>query len=176
MVWIGNRIYWTLKQTVHDYTLQITIAHGLVFSVTLLGSGFQPSNDSCPRWLAPSAAAPELHSLASNCRTNSQSDGHLASLSWCQAPIWGPRPHYYYCRTVAGLLMWGRQDGSVVYNCCWASPAQSFSGPSPVGLVTIFYCPIFEISLFVDAYDSQGYGGGIRSRLHTGYCQFLKLK
>jgi hypothetical protein len=43
----------------------------------------------------------------------------------------------------------------------------SFSGPSP-GLATIFYRLRFEISLFVASYDSQGYGGGIRSRLHTG--------
>jgi hypothetical protein len=35
-------------------------------------------------------------------------------------------------------------DGSVVYNCCWASPEQSFSGSSPAGLVTIFYCLRFE--------------------------------
>jgi hypothetical protein len=49
------------------------------------------------------------------------------------------------------------------------SPAQSFSGTSPAGLATIFYCPTFETSLFVASYDSQGYGGGIRPRLHTGY-------
>jgi hypothetical protein len=29
---------------------------------------------------------------------------------------------------------------SVVYNCCSPSPAQSFKGPSPAGLMTIFYC------------------------------------
>jgi hypothetical protein len=33
---------------------------------------------------------------------------------------------------------------SVVYNCCWPSPAQSFSGPSLAGLMTTFYCLIFE--------------------------------
>jgi hypothetical protein len=31
-----------------------------------------------------------------------------------------------------------RQDGSVVYNCCWPSLAQSSSGPSPAGMMTIF--------------------------------------
>jgi hypothetical protein len=70
--------------------------------------------------------------------------------------------------------MWGalwREDGSVVYNCCWPSPKQSFSGPSPMGLVTIFYCLRIETSLFVASYDSQSYGGGIRTRLHTGYCR-----
>jgi hypothetical protein len=46
--------------------------------------------------------------------------------------------------------------------------AQSLSGPSPVGLVTIFYCLRFETSLFVASYDSQGHGEGIRPRLHTG--------
>jgi hypothetical protein len=37
-----------------------------------------------------------------------------------------------------------RDDGSVVYSCCWSSPAQSFSGPSPAGLMTTFYCLRFE--------------------------------
>jgi hypothetical protein len=34
-------------------------------------------------------------------------DGQSASLSWCQASIWGLRPDFYNCQTVAGLLMWG---------------------------------------------------------------------
>jgi hypothetical protein len=37
-----------------------------------------------------------------------------------------------------GRPLW-RGDGSVVCNCYWSSPAQSFLGPSPVGLVAIFY-------------------------------------
>jgi hypothetical protein len=41
-----------------------------------------------------------------------------------------------------------REDGSVIYNCCWHSPAQPFSGPSPVGLATILYCLRFETSSF----------------------------
>jgi hypothetical protein len=35
-------------------------------------------------------------------------------------------------------------------------------------LVTLFYCLRFETSLFVASYDTQGYGGGIRTRLHMG--------
>jgi hypothetical protein len=66
-----------------------------------------------------------------------------------------------------GRPLW-RADLSVVYNCCWSSPAQSFSGPSPVGLATVFYCLIFDTYLFVASCDSQGYGGGFRTRLHTG--------
>jgi hypothetical protein len=59
-----------------------------------------------------------------------------------------------------------RADESVVYNCCWPSPAQSFSGQSPLGHATIFDCFRFETSLFVASYDSQGYSGGIRPRHH----------
>jgi hypothetical protein len=38
--------------------------------------------------------------------------------------------------------------------------------------VTIFYSLRFETSLFVASYDSQGHGGGIRPRLHTGHSSF----
>jgi hypothetical protein len=34
-------------------------------------------------------------------------DGQPASLSWNKAAIWGLRPDFYYCLTVAGLLIWG---------------------------------------------------------------------
>jgi hypothetical protein len=43
-----------------------------------------------------------------------------------------------------------------------------FLGSEPLGLVTIFYCLKFETFLFVASYDSQGHGGGIRTRLYTG--------
>jgi hypothetical protein len=70
-----------------------------------------------------------------------------------------------------GLVSVGRplwlEDGSVFCIYCWSSPAQLFSGPSPVGLVAIFYCLKFETSLFVASYDWHGDGGGIRPRLHT---------
>jgi hypothetical protein len=44
---------------------------------------------------------------------------------------------------VVGRLLW-REDGFVVYNCCWPSPALSFSGLSPVELMIIFCCLRFE--------------------------------
>jgi hypothetical protein len=34
-------------------------------------------------------------------------DGQSAGLSWNKSPIWGLRPDFYYCQTIAGLLMWG---------------------------------------------------------------------
>jgi hypothetical protein len=85
--------------------------------------------------------------------------------------------------------------GLLFTNCCWASPAQSFLGPSPAGLMTYLLSqirdspnlegqvPVFIssrnrvaqlypqalASFYVASYDSQGYGGGIRTRLHAGY-------
>jgi hypothetical protein len=99
-------------------------------------------------------------------------DGQPASLSWNKAPIWGLRPDLYYLYDSCGFVdlerpLW-REDGSVLDNCCWPSPVQSFSGPNPVGFLAIFYFLRFETSLFVASYDSQGHGGGIRPRLHTG--------
>jgi hypothetical protein len=87
-----------------------------------------------------------------------------------KAPIWGLWPDFYYCQDSCwfvdvGRSLW-REDGSIVYSCCWPSPAQSFSGPSLVRLATIFYCLRFYTSLFVASYDSQSYGGGILPRLH----------
>jgi hypothetical protein len=37
-----------------------------------------------------------------------------------------------------GHPLW-REDGSVIYHCCWTSPVQSFSGLSPTGLMSIFF-------------------------------------
>jgi hypothetical protein len=86
-------------------------------------------------------------------------DGQAASLSWSKAPIWGLRPDLYYLCDSYGLVLVGRplwrEVGSVFWMCCWPLPAQSFSGPSPLGLATIFYCLRFETSLFVASYDSQ---------------------
>jgi hypothetical protein len=66
-----------------------------------------------------------------------------------------------------GRSLW-REDRYVVYSCCWSSPGKSFTGLSPLELATVFYCLRFETSLSVASYYSQGYGGGIRPRLHTG--------
>jgi hypothetical protein len=54
-----------------------------------------------------------------------------------------------------------------------AGTCLTFSGPSPLGLATIFYCLTFETSLFVASYDSQGHSGGIRPRLHTRLSHWL---
>jgi hypothetical protein len=119
--------------------------------------------------LNPSSSLTAIESESdSDSESHVTTNGQSASLSWCQAPIWDLQSDLYYLQTVACLLMWGALSDERVcrLQLLLASPAQSFSGPSPVGLVTIFYCLRFETLLFVVSYDSQGYGGGIRPSLH----------
>jgi hypothetical protein len=85
---------------------------------------------------------------------------------------------------------------NLLYNCFWALPELSLLGWSPAELKAIFYCLIWDSpnlegqvpvfisprnrvaqlypwelgSLFVASYDSQGYGGGIRTRLRLCDC------
>jgi hypothetical protein len=107
----------------------------------------------------------------SDCQSHIATDGQSVSKSWCRAP---PGAHGQILITLwqlrscfVGCPLWP-EDGSVFCICCWPLPAQSFLGPSPLGLETIFYCLRFETSLFIASYDSQGHGGGIQLRLHTG--------
>jgi hypothetical protein len=50
-----------------------------------------------------------------------------------------------YSSVFVRRLLW-QEDGSVFCICCWHSPAQSFLGLSPFGLMTIYYRLRFETS------------------------------
>jgi hypothetical protein len=117
--------------------------------------------------------------VSSQSQSHIAADGRLVSKSWCRAPSGAHGQIFITILTVTvlffvGLPLW-REDGSVFCICCWSLPAQSFSGPNPLVLATIFYCLRSETSLFVASYDSQGHGGNIRSRLHTGFFSSLYL-
>jgi hypothetical protein len=99
----------------------------------------------------------------------------------------------WICYSVAPSLTRGRVC-NLLYNCFLALPEQSLLGRSPAELMAIFYCVIWDSpnldgqvpvfisprnriaqiypralgSLFVASCDSQGYGGGILTRFHTG--------
>jgi hypothetical protein len=75
-------------------------------------------------------------------------------MSWCTYPrLW-----LRFSRCVVSMSSFCRRW----HRSTW----HYFLSPSPLGLVTIFYCLRFETSLFVASYDSQGHGGGVRTRLH----------
>jgi hypothetical protein len=77
-------------------------------------------------------------------------DSQSVSLSWCQAPIWDPRPIFPLSLIIldscgfvdVGRPLW-REVGSLVFSFSWASPAQLFSDLSPTGLTSLFYCLYF---------------------------------
>jgi hypothetical protein len=49
--------------------------------------------------------------------------------------------HFFQLNPWVIVLRWHPlwlEDGSFVYNCSWSSSAQSFSGPSPAGIMTYF--------------------------------------
>jgi hypothetical protein len=75
------------------------------------------------------------------------------------------------CVTVTVLFLWGalfdeRTGLSFVYA----------AGPCQRNHSWVFYCLRFETSLFVASYYSQGHGGGIRFRLHTGHMRLIFCK
>jgi hypothetical protein len=111
--------------------------------------------------------------VSSQSQSHIATDGQSVSKYWCRAPSGTHDKIFsYYYLTVMVLFLWGRplwrEDGSVCCICCWVFPTQSFAGPSPLVLATVFYWLRFETSHSVASYDSQGHGGGIRPRLHTG--------
>jgi hypothetical protein len=48
------------------------------------------------------------------------------------------------CDFVDVVSLLSGEDRPEVYNCCWSSPMQSFSGKVPAVLSTVFYCLSFE--------------------------------
>jgi hypothetical protein len=81
------------------------------------------------------------------------------------------------CVTVTFLILWGalsdeRMGLSFIHVAgpcqCNLSLVRVPWDSRPYFTVSNVYCLTFETSLFVASYDSQGHGGGIRSRFHTG--------
>jgi hypothetical protein len=56
-------------------------------------------------WLSMTTS--RLRLLSCSSQSHVTTDGQSASLSWCQAPICGLRPDFYFCQTFPGLFTWG---------------------------------------------------------------------
>jgi hypothetical protein len=115
-----------------------------------------------PPWALSSAKRPRLLKVRVTLR-----------LMVAQSVSLGVEPHEIFITIwqlhscFCGAPFWW-EDGSVFCICCCPSPAQSFSGQSPLGLAAIFYCLSFETSLSIVSYGSQGHGICIPPCPHTG--------
>jgi hypothetical protein len=117
-------------------------------------------------WRAPA------WNLLPDCSFLSDSCGFLD----VEHPLWrehGSVIYLYSCFwTLSEQLLWVRvpQKSTIFYCLIWDSPNLEGQVPvfiSPGNRVAQLY-PRALGSLFVASYDSQGYGGGILTRFHTG--------
>jgi hypothetical protein len=183
IVFVGHPLWWEdgSLSSIHCWPLPeqsfsgpsplglATISYCLRFETSLFVASLRLAR-SWWRYLTP---PPHGYCFGSKSKSHCdwQSVSQSVSKSWCQAPSGA---HDQIFITVWQLLscflgcpLW-LEDEFVFCICCWPLPAQSFLGPSALGLAPIFYCLRFETSLFVASYDSQVHSGGIRPRLHTG--------
>jgi hypothetical protein len=189
---LTSALYSSLKYTLNLLSL-------LCLYQSFPGNGYDSANPST----APIKSS--LHRLTySWIQLKSKTKWNLRLAVYRQSVRPGIRPlethdQIFFNSTLAVIVLilhpswWGY--GSIVYNCCCPSTAQSFSGLSPTRPVTVLYCLKFETppnlegqvpvfissrnrasrlypralgSLFVTSYDSLGYGGGMQTRLHKG--------
>jgi hypothetical protein len=80
---------------------------------------YEENGQLSPRYCVPFSSPPMTqkprlrYMNPPSCRAGRQSKSKLhydrrssTSLSWCRAPIWGPRTNVHYAHTVVDLLMW----------------------------------------------------------------------
>jgi hypothetical protein len=145
-------------------------------------AGFSVCRDFVSRYVVPLRAMEDFSapvfslfflSVVSESESCITSNDWSACSSWNKAPVWGLRPDFYYCQTFADLLIWDvlSDERTGLSFTVAPGPRQRSHFRVPVPWDSWPYCTIsdsIETSLFVASYDSQGYGGGIRPRLHMG--------
>jgi hypothetical protein len=179
-----DRIYWTPCTTGYN-TSQITICHTVIF--------FRLDTTLELFWLSTD--------LSLQSQIYVTTEGQSASLSWCHALIWDLRPDFitvrqlrvcwygalsltreWVCRlqlllALASAVILGSESRRRPYFTVSVSRHPNLEGQVPVFISpknrVAQLCPQALGSLFVAFYDSLGYGGGIRNRLHAGYCHIL---
>jgi hypothetical protein len=151
-----------------------TIFYSLRFDTSLFVASYD--SQSHGGGIRPLLHTEYITLFKSQTQSHIATNGQSVSKSWCRAPS-GAHDQIF-------ITVWQLQScfcgapsltrGQVCrLQMLLASSAQSFLGPSTLRLATTFYCLRFETPLFVSSYDSQGHGGGIRLRFHTGYNPLL---
>jgi hypothetical protein len=92
-------------------------------------------------------------------------DAKSTSLSWNKAPIWGLRPDFYYRQTVSVSLIWGALSDEMTGQSftILAGRQRSHSRVRDPWNSRVY----FTASDSRLPFSSQGYSGGIRTRLNT---------
>jgi hypothetical protein len=119
-----------------------------------------------------------LQRQLSHSKSKSHCDWRLVSQSWCRAPS-GAHDQIFIAfwqlrSCFCGAPSLTRRRVCFLFMLQTIASA-TFFGSESLGTWTIFYCLRFETSLFVAYYDSQGHGGGIRPRLHTGSAAMMYM-
>jgi hypothetical protein len=138
----NNRIYCTFIKLV-------ATVHKSLIHCHLLPTGHSTGSILTSNWTPPLLPrTPSILILICHCQSQTNVNDQSASLPWNEASILSLRPNFCYCQTIVAFFYVGRslwqENGSAVYNCCSSSPEQSCLGPSPAGLLTVFYCFRFE--------------------------------
>jgi hypothetical protein len=127
-------------------------------------------------------------SLLTSTEIEVMTDGHSASLSWYRAPTWASWPDFICCRLFAVLPsgkrpLWGEGGSGPWQRCLWFKSRSARDHILLSHLRLIHAGPLIYIlqeqsgpvtppalgSLYIGSYNTQGYGGGILTRLHTGH-------
>jgi hypothetical protein len=163
-VWTGEWIYWPLIHTTWNYkqlqrhrylhNSQITTAPAkpflacCVFTRRSLATATNSGDSSASRaQVVPSPTPvqnclPAISSGAEQSRAEAYCRQSAGTVTPGIRPRWDPWPYICWMLRplrcffffLVGRHLW-REDGSVIYICCWPLPAQSFFGPSPLGLL-----------------------------------------
>jgi hypothetical protein len=104
---LDDWIYWqllleSLVITINYKNSQSIFSWKVLWGLAPFSFTFYDWLNSDLRRLTPTQSQSQSHS-----QSYVTTDGQSASLSWNKASVWGLRPEFHYCQTIAGLLIWG---------------------------------------------------------------------
>jgi hypothetical protein len=171
-----RRRFWLVDRFIGPSLVVTTISYyilKIIVSIAHVTSHTKSSNSSSDHTAVPLELrnSSEVNSQVKVSQGHITTDGQSVSKSWCRAPS---GPHDQIFITVWQLrscFMWGAlSEESMGLSFVYATgPCQRCLSQVRVPWYSRPYFTVsFETSLFVASYDSQGHGGGIRPRRHTG--------
>jgi hypothetical protein len=98
----------TINPTIHESPQHQLSILRFAFTIRFLVTEPNSGDSSAPVLTSLlSGEYPATELTESESESSVTTDAQPASLSWNKAPIWGLQSDFYYCQTVAGLLIWG---------------------------------------------------------------------